>query len=577
MRVKCWDAYNLPLKEVAQFMPHSVGGHIDAVQQRWQAYRVDGTFDLFVEFTLALNSLAEQLSRLRLPGLVRQCESLENASLALFGDPSTHPLTEQSALALDQRISPLLGAILTARHAAIDAERRLNETIASLDTPEWIRPRTVWMVVELNNGWARSLREQLSFYGFRVVESGWDDELPQREPPFAIIFVPQDEQVSADKLALIKRARTCCPATQLFYVGVPRELDVMVTLMRAGIDVTVLREEQAANLLSRILDFIQTREQESFKVLVVEDSRVAVAQIQRALNQNNIHCEVITDPSGLLATLEAYRPDLVLMDMYMPHCNGVEATRVLRQLPAYQSLPIVYLSSETDIGLQVEALRLGGDQFLTKPFNPVVLAATLKTTIERHREMRRCSQNDGLTGLLTHTASKSRLDSMLATLPPDGKLCVAMLDIDHFKSVNDNYGHPVGDQVIRSLAWLLKGRLRSNDLIGRYGGEEFVLALSDVGPDEAWVVIDRIRSDFAKLPHAHGSGSLRASFSAGIASFPECRGSSELINLADTALLEAKRSGRNRVERADDLAQRKPTATSSREEIIPTLTRGFAY
>jgi len=514
-------------------MPHSIGGHIDAVQQRWQAYRVDGTFDLFVEFTLALNSLAEQLSRLRLPGLVRQCESLENAALALFGDPSTHPLAEQSALALDQRISPLLGAILTARHAAIDAEKRLNETIhsASIGTPEWIRPRTVWMVVELNNRWARGLREQLSFYGFRVVESGWDDELPQREPPFAIIFVPHDEQVSEGQLALIKRARTCCPATQLFYVGVPRELDVMVTLMRAGIDVTVLREEQAANLLSRILDFIQTREQESFKVLVVEDSRVAVAQIQRALNQHNIHCEVITDPSGLLATLEAYRPDLVLMDMYMPHCNGVEATRVLRQLPAYQSLPIVYLSSETDIGLQVEALRLGGDQFLTKPFNPVVLAATLKTTIERHREMRRCSQNDGLTGLLTHTASKARLDSMLATLPPDGKLCVAMLDIDHFKSVNDNYGHPVGDQVIRSLAWLLKGRLRGNDLIGRYGGEEFVLALNDVGPDEAWVVIDRIRGDFAKLPHAHDGGALRASFSAGIASFPEYRGSSELINL----------------------------------------------
>ncbi|MDI6747942.1 MAG: diguanylate cyclase, partial [Rhodocyclaceae bacterium] len=395
------------------------------------------------------------------------------------------------------------------------------------------------------------------FYGFRVVESSWDEPLPQREAPFAIIFVPSDEHIDDGKLALIKRARASCPATQLFYVGVPRELDVMVTLMRAGIDITIQREEQAANLLSRILDFIQTREQESFKVLVVEDSRVAVAQIQRALNQHGIQCEVIIDPSGLLATLDAYRPDLVLMDMYMPHCNGVEATRVLRQLPAYQSVPIVYLSSETDIGLQVEALRLGGDQFLTKPFNPVVLAATLKTTIERHREMQRCSQNDGLTGLLTHTASKARLDAMLATLPPDGKLCVAMLDIDKFKSVNDNYGHPVGDQVIRSLAWLLKGRLRGSDLIGRYGGEEFVLALPDVGPDEAWVVIDRIRSDFAKLPHAHGNGSMRATFSAGIASFPEYRTSTELINLADSALLEAKRSGRNRVDRVDDLAQRK--------------------
>ncbi|MBA3034664.1 MAG: diguanylate cyclase [Gammaproteobacteria bacterium] len=538
-------------------MPHLVGDHIDAVQQRWQAYRIDGSFDHFVEFTLSLNSLAEQLSRLRLPGLVRQCESLENAALALFGDPSTHPLAEQSVMALDQRVGPLLGAILTSRHASIDAERRMNETIASIGTPEWVRPRTVWMVVELNNGWAKGLRGQLSFYGFRVVESGWDEELPHREPPFAIIFVPSDEQMDDKKLALIQRARSCCPATQLFYVGVPRELDLMVTLMRAGIDITIQREEQAANLLSRILDFIQTREQESFKVLVVEDSRVAVAQIQRALNQNSIQCEVITDPSDLLSALDAYRPDLILMDMYMPHCNGVEATRVVRQLPAYQSIPIVYLSSETDIALQVEALRLGGDQFLTKPFNPVVLAATLKTTIERNREMQRSSRNDGLTGLLTHTAAKARLDAMLATLPHGGQLCVAMLDIDHFKSVNDSFGHPVGDQVIRSLAWLLKGRLRGSDLIGRYGGEEFVLALTDVGPDEAWVVIDRIRSDFAKLPHAHGEGSLRATFSAGIACFPEYCTSTELIHMADTALLEAKRSGRNRVERVDDLLSRK--------------------
>lgn len=548
-----------------------VDNHIEAVRQRWQAYRADGTFDRFVEFTLALNSLAEQLSRYRLPGLVRQCEGLENAALALFGDPSTHPLAEQSVTVLDCQLTPLLGAIVTARHAMLDNERRLSETTASVGTPEWIRPRTVWMVVELNNGWARGLREQLSFYGFRVVESGWQDELPLREPPFAIIFVPNDAVLDDEKLALVSLARTRCPASQLFYVGVLRELGAMVTLMRAGIDVTIQHEEQAANLLSRILDFIQTREQEVFRVLVVEDSRVAVAQIQRALTQHNIHCEVITDPSNLLTTLDAYRPDLVLMDMYMPHCNGVEATRALRQLPAYQAVPIVYLSSETDIGLQVEALRLGGDQFLTKPFNPVVLAATLKTTIERHREMQRSSRNDGLTGLLNHTAAKARLDAMLATLPPDGKLCVAMLDIDHFKSVNDSYGHPVGDQVIRSLAWMLKGRLRGNDVVGRFGGEEFILVLTDVGPDEAWVVIDRIRRDFAKLPHAHPGGSLRTTFSAGIAAFPDYRTAFDLTNLADQALLKAKRNGRNRVERADDLSQCKQPGAAVSEVCWPGL------
>jgi diguanylate cyclase (GGDEF)-like protein len=129
-----------------------------------------------------------------------------------------------------------------------------------------------------------------------------------------------------------------------------------------------------------------------------------------------------------------------------------------------------------------------------------------------------------------------------------------MLDIDHFKSINDTYGHPVGDQVIRSLAWLLKGRLRASDIIGRYGGEEFLVVLRSAGPDEAESVLDCIRADFATLPHAHAAGTLRASFSAGIACFPAWNTGNDLTHAADEALLEAKRQGRNRIVRAATLA-----------------------
>ncbi len=335
--------------------------------------------------------------------------------------------------------------------------------------------------------------------------------------------------------------------SQFFFVGVPSTLDRMVALMRAGIDVTIQRDEQMAALLSSVLNLVQTHEPERFRILVVEDSRVAITQIQRALKQHGIDSHTIPDPSRLFEVIEEYRPDLVLMDMYMPSCNGVEATRALRQMSAYQALPIVYLSSETDVGLQVEALRLGGDQFLTKPFNPVLLAATVKTTIERHREMRRASRHDGLTGLLNHTAAKAELDARLAALPADGRLSVAMIDIDHFKSVNDSFGHPVGDQVIRSLAWLLKGWLRGTDVIGRYGGEEFIIAMSGIDIREAHVVLDSIRAHFANLPHVHATGSLHVTFSAGVAAVPHFRRAADLIEAADQALLHAKALGRNQV------------------------------
>lgn len=527
--------------------------HLAALRLRWDEYRADGGFEAFVEFTLELNGLAEYLARLRLPGLVRQCEELENAALALFGDPDTHPIAEQSIGALNRQIEGLLGSIATAR-------RPETEFVPSSGTTggrsvEWVKPRSIWMVAPVSSAWAAGLAEQLAFYGFRVRQTRWGGTMPDEDPPFAVLFLPDtdgdgSESVRRVSLEQVARMRARCPASQLFYIGVPRTLDTMVTLMRAGIDFTVQRDDRMAALLSRILDLVQTREQERYRVLIVEDSRVAVAQIQRALDQRGIHSYAISDPGGLFDVLDDYRPDLVLMDMYMPTCNGVEATRALRQLPAYQAIPIIYLSGETDVALQVEALRLGGDQFMTKPFNPVLLSATVKTTVERHREMQRASRHDGLTGLLNHTAAKADLDARLRAMSPDSRLCVAMIDIDHFKSVNDTYGHPVGDQVIRSLAWLLKGRLRGTDLIGRYGGEEFLVATADVGIDKAYAVLDHIRNQFGELPHAHTEGILRVTFSAGIAAYPDYDNARDLIEAADNALLEAKRMGRNRIERA---------------------------
>ncbi|HEX5802888.1 MAG TPA: diguanylate cyclase [Azospira sp.] len=518
---------------------------MSALNARWQDYVARGGFDQFVEFSVALNSLAEQLGRLRLPGLLRISEGLENAALARFGDPESHPLPAQEISALQRQVDALTGAITSARRPV--GERRREEAPSSTADPEWVRPRKVWVVAADGGEMAVGLVEQLRHFGFQPQRCGWFDPLPEGEQPLAMLFIADGAPELPQQLERVAAARSAVPASQLFYLGADRAMEPVVLLMRAGIDVTVPREEGASSVLTRILDLVQTREQEKYRVLIVEDSRVAAVVIQRTLAEHSIDSLVVADPGTLLDTLGNYRPDLILMDMYMPRFNGVEATRVLRQVSGYQALPIVYLSSESDIGMQVEALRLGGDQFLTKPFNPVVLAAVVRTKIERYRDALRSTRTDGLTGLLNHTASKARLKAMVDSLPTHGHLCVAMIDIDHFKSVNDTYGHPVGDQVIRNLAWLLKGRLRSTDLIGRYGGEEFILALPDAPPERARVVIERILRDFAVLPHAHNEGTLYATFSAGLACSLHYPTSAELTEAADHALLEAKRKGRNQV------------------------------
>jgi len=538
----------------------SLDACLRSLRARWQDYRQQGNFEHFVEFTLALDNLTEQLNRQRLPGLLRQCEGLENAALALFGDETTHPVGPQDAVALERQIDSIahaLDAVLAP--ASLQAQEHRRHAAALPGGAEWSKPRAIWLIAEDNHPWVGGLTEQLGFFGFRVRQIGWSGDATHEASPLVALFIPPAAGYAEGELQLIQRIRSEHPTSQLFCLSVPKSLDITVALLRAGADAAIQAEQETITVLGRVLDLLQSQEQEAHRVLVVEDSPTAVAMIQRSLAQHGIDSHPIGNPQQLLSAVEHYRPDLVLMDMYMPHCTGVEATRVLRQLPAYQSLPVVYLSSETDMGMQVEALRLGGDQFLTKPCNPVLLAAVVKTKIERYREMQRHSQHDSLTGLLNHSAAKGKLHQLVMSLENSGEhLCVAMLDIDHFKSVNDIYGHPVGDQVIRSLAWLLKGRLRSSDILGRYGGEEFIVVLRNAGLDEAEAVLDCIRADFATLPHAHASGTLRASFSAGIACYPDRLTANDLTQAADEALLEAKRKGRNRIERArSDAGRRK--------------------
>lgn len=528
--------------------PHSVIALAESLELRWENYRDSGDFDLFVEFTLSLNGLTEHLNRQHLPGLVRACQELENTALSLFADSSMHPIPLDQANAIERKLSIILAELHRHETPAVLA-RRVLDLAEEKNEDTWNRPRRVLIVARAGHPWTASLSEQLSFFGFTPEEIRWGKQPEDDEPPLAIAFIPDQEGRAYPPSAVtaVMALRTRFPTSYFYCLSVPANLQSIVLLQRAGADACIPIGNKVSDVLSRILDLVETREQEMHRVLVVEDSATAIAHIRRSLSQYGIDSRAINDPRTLLEAAAEYRPDAILMDMYMPFCTGVEVTSALRQIPEYHSLPVIYLSSETDIVQQVEALRLGGDQFLTKPVNPIILASVVKTKIERYREMLHSGQHDSLTGLLNHSTSKGQIERLTQAAPPGSRLVVAMIDIDRFKMVNDTFGHPVGDQVIRSLAWLLRGRLRNTDLIGRYGGEEFILALPDADFVRVVALIEQIREDFSALPHAHAQGTLRVTFSCGIAALPDYPTASGLIAAADEALLEAKRNGRNRL------------------------------
>ncbi|MFT6914365.1 MAG: PleD family two-component response regulator [Motiliproteus sp.] len=162
----------------------------------------------------------------------------------------------------------------------------------------------------------------------------------------------------------------------------------------------------------------------------------------------------------------------------MPECDGMELSKIIRQIGAYISVPIVFLSSEEDQEKQLLAMSLDGDDFLSKPIKPWHLVSAVASRAKRARTMRALAEKDSLTGLFNHTKIKERLQAELSRAKRNHEpLAYAMLDIDNFKHVNDTYGHPAGDRVLKSIAIMLKQRLRKYDVIGCYGGEEFVVIL----------------------------------------------------------------------------------------------------
>ncbi len=242
-----------------------------------------------------------------------------------------------------------------------------------------------------------------------------------------------------------------------------------------------------------------------------------------------------------------FHPDLVLMDIEMPNYIGSELAAVLRQYEGWVGLPIIYLSAETDVDEQIKAMGVGADDFLTKPISDARLVSAIKVRAARARQLSDLMSKDSLTGLLKHARIKEELEIELARARRSGKeLCAVMIDLDHFKQMNDTYGHAVGDRVIRAVAHLLKQRLRKSDMIGRYGGEEFVAVLPECDIETAEKIMNDIRERFALLRFNHEGTEFGCTFSAGIAcstQFPP----SGLLVAADEAMYRAKRSGRNRV------------------------------
>jgi len=303
-------------------------------------------------------------------------------------------------------------------------------------------------------------------------------------------------------------------------------------------------------LLRRLQHLLESSRPEPSKILSVEDDPEQAAYVKAILESAGHTVFVCADPAEFDAMLRHHAPDLVLMDILLPGVTGYDLVRYLRQDERYATLPVLFLTTEGQLQSRYHTARVGGDDHLVKPVVAPLLLSTVAARIERSRFVRQLLSRDGLTRLLTHTAFIEAAQGLHVRQQEGhvGPVAWVMIDVDHFKSVNDRFGHPVGDRVLASLAALLRRKFRQSDRVGRYGGEEFATLIEELPEAEVVRLVERLLAEFGAMEHHAADGQpFHTTFSAGVAMLNPGMSLDAWKKASDDALYSAKSAGRNRV------------------------------
>lgn len=301
------------------------------------------------------------------------------------------------------------------------------------------------------------------------------------------------------------------------------------------------------------------------RVLVVEDDASTRQLIAGVLGKAGYVAQTAGDGAQGLAMANDWLPEIIVTDVMMPEMSGIELIRRLRAKPEGERLYIIVFTVLDAVESLVEAFAAGADDYVVKPLNAAVLLARLQAGArmiglqqaliesnlalkEALRKAEEAALTDALTGLRNRRYATDRLSQECASaLRGDRPLSLLMLDIDHFKAVNDRFGHAAGDAVLVEVARRLQGRLRISDIIARIGGEEFLVIAPDTPTAEAIKLAERLRQAVAARPIMVEQTALTVTISIGVAQHKEigCQNMDRMLKAADNALYAAKAAGRN--------------------------------
>ncbi|HEY9701207.1 MAG TPA: response regulator [Allocoleopsis sp.] len=312
-----------------------------------------------------------------------------------------------------------------------------------------------------------------------------------------------------------------------------------------------LNKEMPLNYVWEMINQVQKQRRSSeSKIIVLDDDPVILMTVVKLLEPWGIKVITLDNPLQFWETLEDHDPDLVILDVEMPEITGIEICQVVRNDPRWKSLPMLFLTVIKDADTVHKMFAAGADDYVSKPIVEPELITRIINRLERVKLLRTLAEKDALTQVSNRHKSTQDLNRMLRLAKRyEQPLSLVIIDLDHFKQVNDQYGHGMGDKVLRCFGEIMQNEFRSEDIVGRWGGEEFVIGMYGINKQDAFKRLSDFLKNWKKQQFAtHNNQSFSVNFSAGIADYPsDANDIQQLYKIADNALYKAKAEGRDRI------------------------------
>jgi diguanylate cyclase (GGDEF)-like protein len=368
----------------------------------------------------------------------------------------------------------------------------------------------------------------------------------ERPPTVVLLDLTFPPDGMTDAYALLSELSEATPPIPVLVLTGTGAFTDRVEAARRGSRAFLSKSLLPGEALDAVEQFLARDRLATTRVLIVDDDPAVLDAMRVLLAPHDLEVSTLADPLRFWETLQEVAPELLILDVDMPGINGPELCRTVRNDPRWSGIAVIFATALTDAATVEEVFSAGADDYIAKPIVGPELLNRVANRLERIRLYRAQAETDYLTGLATRAKADKDLAQLAALADRFSEpLSVAMLDVDDFKLVNDRYGHAVGDSVLRRLGEHLRRDFRGTDVIGRWGGEEFIVGMYGMTRQDGVQRLADTLGRFGREEFTGGEGTLRVSFSAGVAEYPLDGGDLGAVSrAADEALYRAKAAGR---------------------------------